>query len=615
MQQVVTKQPVYKPGTVWNKTNPTTSTPASGLLPPSPSCQPCPQCGGLECLCRPRFFAGQLLSEQDLNRLDNYILAKNRLHNRYLVGHGVVCGLQVSCDPCGNAVSVSPGYAIDPCGNDIIVCSPDTVDVCSLINACTPSNQINCGPYKDDTTCRDATETWILAISYQESPSRGITPLTGSSQCSCGSGSACTCGAGKKSSYSCTCGGAVTSYGCSCGGQSASTAASQPIGTKRPRRGAPPTCEPIVTCETYRYEVFPAPPEITRNPVSTVGGLAGFAAGAHGAMFANMACCMESLFASLPAMPIGSQNPTDWVNYLCNLRLALIRYAITQGGNDCEVVAKLRAVDVPGANSQDFVALWGFAFGELIIISFEFLLQCFCNAVLPPCAPPGDPRVPLAAITVRAGDCSVVSVCNWTTLRKHVVTNVTLGYWLGWLPFVPNIRKFMQSACCAVFNLPGSFAPTRDGASNIVGARREEKTETDTKPPAGAEAFVLSQPLSFGATQYSAGNPISEAVLTNLTGTANALSFQDLANALFTPATPAENGSLAASPHAKVLAEILRPLANGFAPLLGAASGNTASTDDMAAMRAEIDNLKSTVATQQSALDALQQQQPPPRQG
>ena len=136
MQQVVTKQPVYKPGTVWNKTNPTTSTPASGLLPPSPACQPCPQCGGLECLCRPRFFAGQLLSEQDLNRLNNYILAKNRLHNRYLVGHGVVCGLQVSCDPCGNAVSVSPGYAIDPCGNDIIVCSPDTVDVCSLINAC-----------------------------------------------------------------------------------------------------------------------------------------------------------------------------------------------------------------------------------------------------------------------------------------------------------------------------------------------------------------------------------------------------------------------------------------------------------------------------------------------
>ena len=42
-------------------------------------CAPCPECGGLECLCRPRFFAGQLLTEADLNRLDHYIVAKNRL--------------------------------------------------------------------------------------------------------------------------------------------------------------------------------------------------------------------------------------------------------------------------------------------------------------------------------------------------------------------------------------------------------------------------------------------------------------------------------------------------------------------------------------------------------
>ena len=73
--------------------------PTPGLLPAGPSCQPCPDCGGLECLCRPRFFAGQLLTEQDLNRLDQYIVAKNQLHNRYLVGHGVVCGLEVAVQP------------------------------------------------------------------------------------------------------------------------------------------------------------------------------------------------------------------------------------------------------------------------------------------------------------------------------------------------------------------------------------------------------------------------------------------------------------------------------------------------------------------------------------
>src|SRR5271166_4052048 len=150
MQQVVTKAPAtgYSPGPAWNRTSiGTTPAPKTGLLPAGPSCQPCPDCGGLECLCRPRFFAGQLLTEQDLNRLDQYIIAKNQLHNRYLVGHGVVCGLEVKCSPCANTVSVSSGYAIDTCGNDIIVCSPDTVDICKLINACTPTTQVNCAPY------------------------------------------------------------------------------------------------------------------------------------------------------------------------------------------------------------------------------------------------------------------------------------------------------------------------------------------------------------------------------------------------------------------------------------------------------------------------------------
>ena len=64
---------------------------------PAPACT---ECGELKCLCRPRFFAGQLLTEQDLNRLQTYVIEKNRLHNRYLHGWGVVCGLEVGCEPC-----------------------------------------------------------------------------------------------------------------------------------------------------------------------------------------------------------------------------------------------------------------------------------------------------------------------------------------------------------------------------------------------------------------------------------------------------------------------------------------------------------------------------------
>src|SRR5260370_8305635 len=90
----------------------------------------CAVCGGLECLCRPRFFAGQLLTDEDLKRLDHYITAKNKLHNRYLIGWGVACGLEVVCNPCDGTVTVRPGYALSPGGEDIVVCAdtPEHVD-------------------------------------------------------------------------------------------------------------------------------------------------------------------------------------------------------------------------------------------------------------------------------------------------------------------------------------------------------------------------------------------------------------------------------------------------------------------------------------------------------
>src|SRR5512144_3094631 len=87
--------------------------------PCAEDCTPvCPACGGLQCLCRPRFFPGQLLTDEDLNRLERYVVEKNRLHNRYLVGWGVACGLEVVCDACdGDRVVVRTGYALSPCGD------------------------------------------------------------------------------------------------------------------------------------------------------------------------------------------------------------------------------------------------------------------------------------------------------------------------------------------------------------------------------------------------------------------------------------------------------------------------------------------------------------------
>jgi hypothetical protein len=83
---------------------------------------------------RPRFFAGQLLTEEDLQALGEYVVAKNRLHNRHFFGEGVVCGLEVTCHPCGGGqVTVHPGHALDCCGNDIVLSCPRTLDVNGMV--------------------------------------------------------------------------------------------------------------------------------------------------------------------------------------------------------------------------------------------------------------------------------------------------------------------------------------------------------------------------------------------------------------------------------------------------------------------------------------------------
>jgi hypothetical protein len=107
-------------------------------------------------LVRPNFFAGQLLTDDDLQALTNYVVARHRLHNRFLVGSGVACGLAVTCHPCGGGrVIVQPGYAVDCCGNEILVPCAVELDVNAMVRALKISMQgQDCGdpcaePVKD----------------------------------------------------------------------------------------------------------------------------------------------------------------------------------------------------------------------------------------------------------------------------------------------------------------------------------------------------------------------------------------------------------------------------------------------------------------------------------
>lgn len=430
-----------------------------------PDCDPPPQCdttplclacGGLECLCRPHFFAGQLLTEEDLNRLDHYITAKHRLHNRYLVGSGVACGLEVICALCGagdSKVTVRPGYAVSPCGNDIVVCKNTTVDIGDLIARCRPQTDDDCvslfhskeggfahAGHDASPECDGGTQVWVLAVCYTEKPSRDVGAVRTSSKgpgdcsCGCGGGSDCSCG-GAPANRS----GSASASGCGCAAQTAA-----------PAKKAPLSCEPTLTCEGYGFKVYKAPNEKLKAR--------------YGEAARRYMCCILPLIENIRgSMTDKTFDHGQTYDYLIGLRNALAEFIRTQGFYDCELASRLAAVAVTAPDSGHFdlgkktgkrllmqsyaTSLHGFsAVGE------EVLKKCLCAALLPPCSPTHMADcVPLATVTVTAGECKVLKVCN-IGVREFLPTWPNIQYWMSFLDNKGNIlarlRRILERMCC-----------------------------------------------------------------------------------------------------------------------------------------------------------------------
>jgi hypothetical protein len=211
---------------------------------------------------RPRFYTGMLLTESELNGVESYVTAKNRLHNRLLHGYGIVCGLEVERSQCEGWLLIHQGYAIDACGNDIIVCKDESIDVLAAIRACrdaadqvkTPCDPYQ--PYSPQPPCK-GTEEWCITIQYKEREARPMVALRNppSRTCECGvnCGGGCNC---KRTSCGC---GAKGS--CGCGSQAGPTrpvaAGINLMATQKSLSGvttlAP--CEPTRILEGYCIEV------------------------------------------------------------------------------------------------------------------------------------------------------------------------------------------------------------------------------------------------------------------------------------------------------------------------------------------------------------------------
>jgi hypothetical protein len=444
--------------------------------PTKPTSKVCPVCHTLECLCRVRWFSGQRIDENDLNTEQQYVIKKNRLHNLYLHGWGVVCGLQVVChDTCSGWVTVEQGYAISPCGDDIIVCEATDFDVLGAIDDClrrrAQANPMDCTPRAPVRSDCDPDGVWCLTIRYHETASKAVTALVsgqegGTKACSCGPASTCGGGCG------CGCGGNGTSNGhgggdCHCGGsktgrKSAASHGSTSVGcgcgcgpnaTSSVATGpARPQCEPTRVCEGYVLELCQQDPDTDRPTYGDVLG---------GTLYGNLYQCFSDVAALM-----GRSDPQASANArytaLTSLQADVLRFMTTHHTARCDLLDEVRNAGVAApkpawahlnladaAAAPDALAAYNEAIDTAISTInnalWTLFMDCVCLQLLPPCpTDPGDDRITLACMRVRGGQ--IVEICNFE--RKQLITIPALLWWLSALPLGPVVSAALERLCC-----------------------------------------------------------------------------------------------------------------------------------------------------------------------
>ena len=546
---------------------------------------PCPACGGLTCFCRPRFFAGQILTEADLNRLEQYVVEKNRLHNRYLHGAGVVCGLAVECDPCGNGVTVRSGYAISPCGDDIIVCEDDTAPVCDLIRKCRPvTNDPDCNPFvsgnrnANDDQCRDLVEDWVLAICYNETAARGVVPMRGGASAK----SRCSCGGSSSSGCDCGCGGV----------SKAAAAKANRNGCGPAPRTAPAPCEPTLTCEGYTFTVYKAPRDEKNR--TKFASLLALTPTIPGRLAESVLQCVSDLVETMPPYP-AAQNEEQpgrgalrqWVLLTKQWFHDLLRL---RPSSDCELSNLLNSLSVPNPDSDNFDSDFSRAKDQIRLLKAEYLKECLCRALLPPCPPPADCNcVPLSLLKVRRGDCKVLQVCNWGA-REFVLTFPDLVYWLEGTGVFQHLTLLIERFCCTPIS---SFMTRGQDRGNLV----------MTPPPASSTAGSAASPFfELFKEAWSQRNDRS----------ADAGTLADAySGTLGRDSKPAVSPLEMANPAAfMALNQILVPLLESFTSRGSTTAGSAASavtpaSDELAALRKAVDDLQASVKAQADEIARL----------
>lgn len=399
-----------------------------------PDCD-CPACFGLRTLERPRFFAGQLITEADLTSAQEYVRAKSQLHNRYLHGPGVVCGLEVVCHPeCKGWVIVRPGYAIDPCGEDVVVPCPHELDVLKLIRECrdrkrrTPGRP-DCEPIRPASEAGDCSgegELWCVTIAYEEQETRATTALRRR----------------RKSVAGCGCHETANGNGNGHEHEHEVSAIGQ--------------CEPTRVSEGYRLDVVRAEGEYAKEMPEFAVEVADRTAAARSAIEATLGQELtneggDALAAMAAEEPDATPDlsPAVMANALGGLRAA----ALTLFRRD-PLRVRCQVPDLPlderyspgmlKTPTRKREAKQG-ALQTLEAIS-SYANDYVCGALLPRCgSDPCEDRLVLACLRISGDD--VLDICNFER-RRFAGAFPSVFHWMEMTGALGQLTKMVRSLCC-----------------------------------------------------------------------------------------------------------------------------------------------------------------------
>lgn len=395
---------------------------------------------------RPRFFAGQLLTEDDLQAMMDYVVGKSRLHNRYLFGPGVVCGLDVTCHPCGGGqVMVAPGFALDCCGNDLILPCPEEVDIRALLRELRKRQLqgYECGdPCEEEGDRRH----YGLYLTYQETPGDPVAPYNSGDPC----------------------------------GQQA--------------------CEPTRICEGYAFELRcecgdERQLELYKRILACVGDVksATSAIEKAGALYTR-AMEIKRGTSSAAAAP----SDVEAMRRDAVLLKAWLLSRLEQAGTRtrCDLYDRVKAVHLDRDQADQFQSLeearaeadrWL----DLVRVLLEYFIDCACLALNPPCGACDDTAVLLACVELDG--CNVVDICNMS--RRFVLSPKAMRYWLP----VSLVGDLVKRFCCDL-DLSRLFEVEQRGG----GEQPVQPMEAPVPPPAGAAAPAAAAPPPASSTGTAA---------------------------------------------------------------------------------------------------------------